>query len=199
MNAHCPRHSSKYGLWVAYQSTGTSRSEAIIYVVASALARPARLRSFCLSGRSVEHELSDGLSRHFSFPCCGGTCRSVSDRKDRHSLRPRSVRGGPRCPPAPGASPCSPFPSWPTTSSRRRPGGCYRSRHDRRQASSCFHRGRRHHGRSCRICCMGFGTGRALDSPMNGLRRETAWSPLAMEASRNLESIHEPPLPCAVA
>ena len=44
-------------------------SEAIIYVVASALARPARLRSFCLSGRSVEHELSDGLSRHFSFPC----------------------------------------------------------------------------------------------------------------------------------
>jgi hypothetical protein len=46
---------------------------------------------------------------------------------------------------------------------------------------------------------VGFGTGRALDGPMNGLRRETAWSPLAMEASRNLESIHEPPLPCAVA
>ena len=70
MNAHCPRHSSKYGLWVAYQSTGTSQGlGAIIYVVASALARPARLGSFCLSGRSVEHELSDGLSRHFSFPC----------------------------------------------------------------------------------------------------------------------------------
>ena len=45
---------------------------------------------------------------------------------------------------------------------------------------------------------MGFGTGRALDSPMNGLRRETAWSPIGMEASRTLESIHEPPLPNVV-
>ena len=90
---------------------------------------------------------------------------------------PPPVCSGPQCPPTPGASPCSPFPSWPTTSSRRRPGGCYRSRHDRRQASSCFHRGRRHHRRRCRICRMGFGTGRALDSPMNGLRREAAWRP----------------------
>ena len=176
-------------------------SEAIIYVVASALARPHDFEAFAF------RDVASSMSSLMVFPVISrfragipwGTCRSVSDRKDRHSPRPRSFRGGPQCPPAPGASPCSPFPSWPTTSSRRRPGGCYRSRHDRRQASSCFHRGRRHHGRSCRICCMGFGTGRALDSPMNGLRRETAWSPLAMEASRNLESIHEPPLPCAVA
>ena len=71
-------------------------SEAIIYVVASALARPARLRSFCLSGRSVEHELSDGLSRHFSFLASrGGTCRSVSDRKNLeadHGARRRQAR-----------------------------------------------------------------------------------------------------------
>ena len=70
MNAHCPRHSSKYGLWVAYQSTGTSQGLGGHNLRCGIGARPsARLRSFCLSGRSVEHELSDGLSRHFSFPC----------------------------------------------------------------------------------------------------------------------------------
>jgi hypothetical protein len=53
---------------------------------------------------------------------------------------------------------------------------CYRARHDHHQTRSFFHRSRRHHGRRCPICCMGFGTGRALDNPMNGLRRETAWS-----------------------
>jgi hypothetical protein len=73
------------------------------------------------------------------------------------------------------------------------------SRHDRRQASSCFHRGCRHHGRRCRICRMGFGIKRALDSPSMVFVERWPGAPLAMQASRNLESIHEPPLPCAVA
>ena len=67
-------------------------SEAIIYVVVSALARPHDFEAFAF------RDVASSMSSLMVFPVISrfragipwGTCRSVSDRKDRHSPRPRS-------------------------------------------------------------------------------------------------------------